>query len=328
MSSTIVGVLVGAAATLCGVWLSNRRADRRAEVDRDEAEARAKKDRDAAEARANQDRAAAEQRASDDRRIAEERAAHDRREAEERAARDRAALEALHRADREADHQRERLHELRLIVDDAVRAMYDMWTVLGIFVITSLRMGPAPHAHLMEDREPSVQEFVEVYGRLRDAHVRLLARVPWDDTLHAPVGSAITAAQAAWNAVVNEGFPRSEEADRLIAYANQQASIGFQELQDTARARFAPGGLEGSLRAVVLVLHVRGNKEQSELYLAPLRLARHAKVMGPDANGRVIVRDQESESGAARASLESDLDAIGAGWRQVLELDPPPAVSA
>jgi hypothetical protein len=213
--------------------------------------------------------------------------------------------------------------------------MSDLWRVFGTISIAHSRLKyNKPELHMMEEREPSVAEFLDAYERLRDAHDRLLLRVEWDDTLHAPVGGALVAAQGAWTAVTQEAehLPRSDEADRKIGFANGEVQVGYHQLQETARERFAPGGLAGSQRAVVLILRlrqppngpIRNTNPQAERFLGPLRLARHAKVVGPDKDGRVVVRDAESEPGDARARLEADLEAMGGDGRQALELDPPP----
>lgn len=256
------------------------------------------------------------------------------RAAKERERQSQQAAAALAKEQRAADLQRERLRELRPIIDDAAHAMSDLWRVLGtISTVHSRLKYEKPELHMPEERPPSVAEYLDAYERLRDAHDRLLLRVAWDDTLHAPVGRALVAAQGAWNAVTQEAerLPLSDDANRKIRFANSEVQLGYRELQETARERFAPGGLEGSQRAVVLILRlrsppsgpIRNTNPQAERFLAPLRLARHAKVVGPDKDGRVVVRDAESEPGEARARLQSDLDAIGRDWREVLALDPP-----
>ncbi|MDP9225313.1 MAG: hypothetical protein M3P18_16010 [Actinomycetota bacterium] len=62
----------------------------------------------------------------------------------------------------------------------------------------------------------------------------------------------------------------------------------------------------------------------SEL-LAALRLERrrHARVSGPDQDGRVVVRDDEAAPGEARARLANSLDTAGADWSAYLELQEP-----
>jgi hypothetical protein len=257
------------------------------------------------------------------------------RAAKERERQSQQAAAALAREQREADLQRERLSELRPIIDEAAHAMSDLWRVLGTIRIAHSRVKYSkPELHMTEEREPSIADFLDAYERLRDAHDRLLLRVQWDDTLHAPVGRALVATQAAWTAVTQEAehVPLSDDADRKIGVANSEVQRGYRELQETARERFAPGGLVGSQRAVVLILRlrqppsgpIRNTNAQAEQFLGPLRLARHARVVGPDKDGRVVVRDAESEPGDARARLEADLDAIGDDWRQALELEPPP----
>jgi hypothetical protein len=237
------------------------------------------------------------------------------------------ATEARERRGREADMQRERERELRALTDDAVRALKDMWRALGPFVMVKIAQQTDQPLYSPEHRPPSAEEFLDAYARLTDVHERLLLRVEWNDTLHAPVGAAVTAAQGTWNAVVNEGTlaGKDPKGDRAISYALQQAQIGYSELQQTARERFAPGGLSGSQRQVVLVLNVTTTREQAEPLVAALRNSRPNKVLGPNNDNRVTVREVESESGEARARLEASLDAIRADWRQHLALAPPPS---
>ena len=325
--ATIGPVLAGAAASLIGVRWANASAEKRATRDREASESRAGIDRGAAAERARVDRRAAEKRATDDRQVAETRAADDRREAEERARRDRAAQEELHQADREDDHERERLREVRVIVDDAIRALGDMWEVLGIFAITDLRQHDPPPPiwpHLQHDRVPSKAEFFEVFDRLRDACVRLSARIRADDTLFAPAWRAYIAADQAWNAVDKASFPLNDEANRLISQANAAASTGYQELRETARERFAPEGLEQSRYQVSLVLRMRTQAAQAEPVLAKLRGERIGRVIGPDGDGRIVVRDHEATAGDARERLEADLQRLHPGWKQLLVLEPSP----
>jgi len=237
----------------------------------------------------------------------------------------REAAEARERTGREADVQRERERELRTLIDDAVRALKDMWRALGPFVMAKVAQQTDQPLYSPEHRPPSAAEFLDAYARLTDVHERLLLRVEWNDTLHAPVGAAVTAAQGAWNAVVNEGtlVEKDPKADNAIGYALQQAQIGYRELQQTARERFAPGGLPGSQRQVVLALTVTTTREAAEPFLVALRSSRPNKVLGPDKDNRVTVRDAESEPGEARAKLEASLDAAGANWRQHLTLASP-----
>lgn len=249
------------------------------------------------------------------------------RAAEKRERENRDATEEREWKGREADAQRERERELRTLADDAVRGLKDMWRALGPFVMIKIAQQTTQPLYSPEQRHPSVDEFLDAYTRLQDIHERLLLRVEWNDTLHAPVGSAVTSAQGAWNAVVNEGtlLGKDQKADNAIGYALQQAQIGYRELQKTARERFAPGGLPGSEYQVVLVLKIITAREQAEPFLAALRLERSSKVLGPDKDDRVTVRDSEAESGEARIRLEASLDAVRTDWRQHLALAPPPS---
>ncbi len=277
------------------------------------------------------DRRAAEKRATEDRHVAETRAADDRHEAEERARRDRAAQERLHQADRQDDHERERLREVRTIVDDAIRALGDIWEVLGIFVIADLRQRDSPppiRPHLQHDRAPNKAEFFEVFDRLRDACVRLGARIRADDTLFAPAWRAYIAADQAWNAIDQARFPLNEDAGRLISHANAAASSGYQELRETARERFAPDGLEQSRYQVSLILTLRTQAARAEPVLAKLRSERVGRVIGPDGGGRIVVRDHEAAAGDARARLEADLQRLHPGWNQLLVLEPSPQTAS
>lgn len=247
------------------------------------------------------------------------------RAAEKRERINRDATEARERRGREADVQRERERELRAFTDDAVRALKDMWRALDPFVMVKIAQQTDQPLYSPEHRPPNVEEFLDAYARLMDVHERLLLRVEWNDTLHAPVGAALTAAQGAWNAVVNEAtlLGKDRKGDNAISYALQEAQIGYRELQQTARERLAPGGLPGSQRQVILVLTVATTRQQAEPFVAALRSSRPNKVLCSDNDNKVTVRDVESEPGEARARLEASLNAAGANWRQHLTLTPP-----
>lgn len=260
--------------------------------------------------------------------LAERREVRNRTSIENLHSADRAATEQVHRANREDDLHREQMRELRPIVDDATRALFDLWSAIGPFLIADSRElqceqgSDGPRAHMMEERPPSVEAFHDAYQRALDAHHRLLLRVEWNDTLHAPVGAAVSRAQEAWNAVVHETqtLPLEQKTRQQIARANQAAQQGYRELQDTACKRFAPAGLRGSERALLHVVIVR-DKQRAEPLLAALRATYTNRTEGPSRDkGRFTIRDSEAEPGEARETLEAALDAVDAHWRDVIEL--------
>jgi hypothetical protein len=210
--------------------------------------------------------------------------------------------------------------------------MFDLWSALSAFIVCDTReqireQGREQHIHMMEERRPSIDEFKLAYERAKDSHHRLLLRVEWNDTLHAPVGAAVSRAQEAWNAVVHEtqSMPLEQKARLQIQRANQAAQQGYRELQETARKRFAPGGLRGSERALVHVLIVK-DKPSAEPFLTALQTSRVGKTEGPSKDeGRFTIRDSEADPGEARKALEAELDAIDQDWRDALELQPSPS---
>jgi hypothetical protein len=264
--------------------------------------------------------------------LAEKREERNRQTLENLHKADRAATEQVHRNNREDDLHREQLKELRPIVDDATRALFDLWSALGAFLTSDTRaqireQGREQHIHMMEERRPSIDEFKRAYERAKDAHHRLLLRVEWNDTLHAPVGAAVSRAQEAWNAVVHEtqSLPLEKKARVQIQRANQAAQQGYRELQETARKRFAPESLRGSEHALMHVLIVK-DKPRTEPFLTALRASRVGKTEGPSKEeGRFTIRDSEADPGEAREALEAELDAIGENWRDALELRSPPS---
>ncbi len=264
-------------------------------------------------------------------RLAEKREERNRQALENLHKADREATERIHRNNREDDLHREQLRELRPIVDDATRALFGLWSVLGAFITADTReqireQGRDQHIHMVEERRPNIDEFKLAYERSKDAHHRLLLRVEWNDTLHAPVGAAVSRAQEAWNAVVHETqtLPLEKKARLQIQRANQAAQQGYRELQETARKRFAPGGLRGSERALVHVLIVK-DKQRAESALTALRTSRANKTEGPSKEGgRFTIRDSEADPGEARKALEVELGVIDQNWRDGLELQPPP----
>ena len=156
----------------------------------------------------------------------------------------------------------------------------------------------------------------------------MLNRVERGDTLDAPVARAVNDAQAAYNAVVHEDphEPRSKKSQQAIYRANSSAQGGYRDLQQTARERFAPLGLPDSRYTALFLLDVKKPGPRSNELLAALRAepARHAKVVGPDKQGRTIVHDSEGAPGEAYGELVHSLDAAGDDWREHLELHPQP----
>jgi hypothetical protein len=225
----------------------------------------------------------------------------------------------------EAEAHRERLRDLRSLTDDAACALHDLWSVLGAFAYAMPRGNPpVSRRSPTEARDPDPDKFVDVFERLRDTHIRITNRVEWGDTLHSPVGAAVVDAQAAFNAIVYEDpyEPRGRESANAIHKAIGSAQHGLRDLQATARQRFAPLGLPDSRYAATMTLTVRRRGPRADALLAALRTdpARHAKVVGPDKSGRVVIRDEEREPGEARRRLEAALDAAGDDWADHLEL--------
>jgi hypothetical protein len=143
---------------------------------------------------------------------------------------------------RAADEHRERLRDLRAVTDDAARAMRDMWTVLGAFAYAIPRGDPPTSRRSpTEAREPDADSFIEVYERLTDAHVRLLNRVEWGDTLHSPIGRAVIDVQQAYNAVVHE--------DPYEPRANQSANAILKAIGSAARIAGATGNCARKVRS-------------------------------------------------------------------------------
>jgi hypothetical protein len=228
---------------------------------------------------------------------------------------------------RQAEEHRERLRDLRAVTDDAARALHDLWVILGAFVYAIPRGDPpASRKSPIETKEPDAPAFVDAFERLRDAHLRLLNRVEWGDTFHSPVGRAMSDTQAAFNAIVYEDpyAARDQKSDAAISRALGSVQHGLRELQDTCRRRFAPLGLPDSRYAAVMVLRVKKGGARTDQLLAALRTdrARHAKVQGPDHEGRVVVRDDEAVPGEARARLVASLERAASDWNTYLDLDP------
>lgn len=227
---------------------------------------------------------------------------------------------------RDAEEHRERLRDLRAVTDDAAMALNDLWVILGSFMYAVPRGDPpVSRRSPTEARDPDPAAFIDGFERLRHAHLRLLNRVEWGDTFHAPVGRAVSDAQAAYNAIVYEDptAPREPASDAAIGNALGAVQHGLRELQETCRQRFAPG-LPDSRYTAVMVLKVKKPGGETDNLLAALRLesGRHAKVSGPDKDGRVVVRDDEARQGEARERLIRSLDATDPAWRGLVDLDP------
>jgi hypothetical protein len=227
---------------------------------------------------------------------------------------------------READADRERLRDLRLVTDDATIALRDLWTILGSFAY-AIPAGDPPESRRSptEARDPDPAGFVDAYERLTDAHIRLLNRVEWGDTFQDPVGRAVIDTQAAFNAVVEENpfEPREPKSRNAIMKANGTVQHALRELQATARDRFAPLGIPDARYAVVLIVTVKQGGARTDEILGALRLERHAKVLGPDKDGRVVVRDDEAREGEARLRLRGSLRKLADDWETYLRVEPP-----
>jgi hypothetical protein len=227
---------------------------------------------------------------------------------------------------RKIDEHREQLRELRLLADDATSALSDLWRVLGTFVSAIPRGNPSTaHRSPIESREPDPREFIEVYDRLRRAHLRLMNRVEWSDTFHIPVGRALVDAEAAYNVIVHEDphAVRDRKSEQAILKATASASRGLRNLQETSRARFAPLRMPDSRYDVLVIMTVKQRGSCAEEILAALRNERgqHGTIIGPDTDGRIMVTDDEGSRGEGRARLIASLEALAADWRDYFEIE-------
>jgi hypothetical protein len=75
----------------------------------------------------------------------------------------------------------------------------------------------------------------------------------------------------------------------------------------------------------MIVLNVKKSGDQTDKLLDALRLdsERHAKVSGPDKDGRVVVHDDEAREGEARERLVQSLDSADPTWGTLLDIQPP-----
>lgn len=228
---------------------------------------------------------------------------------------------------RKIDEHREQLGELRLLADDATSALSGLWRVLGTFV-SAIPRGNPPVARRspIESRDPDVREFVDVYDRLRRAHLRLMNRVEWSDTFHIPVGRALIDAEAAYNVIVHEDphAVRERKSEQAILKGTASASRGLRDLQETSRARFAPLRMPDSRYDVLVIMTVKQRGSRVDDILAALRNERgqHVTIIGPDTDGRVMITDDEGSRGEGRARLIVSLDALAADWRDYFEIEP------
>ena len=228
---------------------------------------------------------------------------------------------------RKLDEHREQLRELRLLTDDATCALSDLWRVVGTFV-SAIPRGNPPVARRspIESRDPDPKEFIEVYDRLRRAHLHLMNRVEWSDTFHIPVGRALSDTQAAYNAIVYEDphDVRDRESEQAILKASASASRGLRDLQETSPARFAPLRMPDSRYSVLVVMTVRQRGLRADEILAALRSDRgqHGTIIGPGDDGRVMITDDEGSRGEGRARLVASLDGLAADWRDYFQVEP------
>ena len=217
----------------------------------------------------------------------------------------RAETERREERNRQADEHRERVRDLRLVVDDAARALRDMWSITGAFSYAIPRSNPnALSRSPTESRDPDPDAFDKAYRRLLDVSVRMQLRVARDDVLHAPVQRAVTACQQAFNTFMlqdPEG-PRSREDEHLILKAGSAASTGYQELLEAARQRLAPGDLPQALRSFNVAFDVKQRGERLEALMASLRQAPELRwrITGPTSNDVLMLRiDAETRDQAA-----------------------------
>ena len=165
------------------------------------------------------------------------------------------------------------------------------------------------------------------YGRILDASVRLQLRVEWGDTLHAPVGHALSRAQEAWNVIVLEDphGVRSEDAKHKISRANSAASTGYEELMVACRKRFSPEPLPGTELNVSVVFSVEARGPRLDEIVTILRKPERyrGKVTGPTKENRLVVGTCEGIAGEAQSRVIAVLDEQASDWRTYLAIVPP-----
>lgn len=231
---------------------------------------------------------------------------------------------------RDEDRHREQLAELRTLTDDAAAALSELWTLLSAFAYAMPRGDPPVALRSpIEAREPDQEQFIAVYGRLRSARIRLQNRVEWGDTVSWPIAKALIKVQEAYNPVVKEDprEVRSRESEKAIYAAIASVQNALREVQQTSRTRFAPLGLPDARYVSLILLTIKQRGQRVDDLLSALRAepGRETTVDGPDHDGRVMVRADESRRGEARDRLTSSLDAADSGWREYVELAPEPA---
>lgn len=230
------------------------------------------------------------------------------------------------RLNRETDEMRERLRDLRAVVDDASLAMRDIWDQL-LAISDAIPRGnpPTPRVSPVQARDVNIPAFVSAYRRLEDAQTRMLLRLEYRDTLHAPVGLAFSRAQEAWNAIVREDphAVRETKSEQQIARALTAAAAGSRELEKVARGRFAPTPLPGTRFTISVVLEVKRQGERTHELLKGLaaELGRPG-VLAPDKEGRVVIHDTEAVPGEAHVKISDALGAVGTDWPDYLHMRP------
>jgi hypothetical protein len=235
----------------------------------------------------------------------------------------RAETELREERNRQADEQRERLRDLRLVVDDATRALHDLWSITAAFSYAIPRANPkARNRSPVESREPDPRAFDQTYHRLVGASVRMQLRVARDDVLHAPVDRAVVACQDAFNAFMHQDpeGSRSREDEQRILKANAAASTGYRELLEAARERLAPGNLPGALRSFNVVFDVeRRDKRLDEVMTSLQRLPElRWRVRGPTSNNVVMLRIDAETREDAEDRAKDLLIQVSPQWHELL----------
>lgn len=219
---------------------------------------------------------------------------------------------------READQQRERSTDLRTVTDDAARALRDLWEVLAPFQSVALGSKRAV--------SPDVESLNEAYGRLIDAHVRLLLRVDGSDTLHSPVGFAVSRLQVALDTLRGRPLgPHTTNQRRYVSEAHSAVATGYEELQEAARKRFAPTPLPDAETVVSMLIRRKRHDQRTRELVSALQQREGRglrRVALRDDIDSIVVVDAEADDGDAKDRLERWLDSQGDDWREHLEFAP------
>jgi hypothetical protein len=186
-----------------------------------------------------------------------------------REARTRLETEQREERNRQADIDRERLHDLRAVVDEAIVALMDLWVIYNDWRAaiprgkgeTPLPPGVPVGVSVSQARPPDRETFMGAHLRLSEAHTKLTLRLDRDDALLSPITTVISQSQTAWNVIVLEDDPytpdRTDEDKRRIRVALFACASAYPDVTKAAKRRFAPAPLPGTLRRYALNLDTR-----------------------------------------------------------------------